>query len=116
MHGYITSTNSYCPSLPAAMVTVLSGEMEYSVPDRTNGFSIYPNPANGKFTLLQKGEQMDGIVRVEILSMCGERLRSEILISERSHDFIVSDLSVGLYLVKVVKDDYVEVFKLILSR
>jgi hypothetical protein len=98
------------------MVTVVSGEMEYSIPDRTNGFSIYPNPANGKFTLLQKGEQVDGIVKVEILGMCGERLRSETLINERTHEFSVSDLSVGLYLVKVVKDNYVEVFKLILSR
>ena len=116
MHGYITTTNSYCPVLPLAMVSAVTGEMEQPVADKSIGFSIFPNPANGKFTLLQKGEQVDGIVKVEILGMCGERLRSETLISERTHEFSVRDLPVGLYLVKVVKDDYVEVFKLILSR
>ncbi|MEI6434337.1 MAG: GEVED domain-containing protein [Bacteroidota bacterium] len=116
MHGYITNTNAYCGSLPPTMVAVATGEPEQTSSPASPSFSIYPNPTTGRFTLIQKGDHTDGIVRVEVIGMRGERLRSEILINERNREFNVSDLSVGLYFVKVVKDDYLETFKLILTR
>ncbi|MEI7981335.1 MAG: GEVED domain-containing protein [Bacteroidota bacterium] len=116
LHGYITTTNAYCGGLPPAFMALTSSETEQLAAALSPGFSIFPNPATGRFTLLQKGENADGIVRVEILGMYGELYRNETLVNERAHEFIVSDLAVGLYLVKVVKDGKVEVFKLILTR
>ncbi len=116
MHGYITTTNDYCGSPLPAFVAVATGEQEQPLQFATSGFSIYPNPTTGRFTLIQKGDNSDGIVRVEIFGMRGETLRSEILINERKHEFNISDLSVGLYFVKVVKNDYVETFKLVVTR
>lgn len=116
MHGYITRTNSYCGSQAPAIMAVATGTSELQEFPETSGFSLYPNPTTGKFTLFQKGEHPDGVVKVEIISMRGERLHSELLVNERKHEFNISDLAAGLYFVRVYKADQAETFKLVITR
>jgi hypothetical protein len=61
MHGYITTTGSYCGSLPPAMVAaVVTGvtgpeEVQPLAVPQDGRFFIYPNPTTGRFTLVRKG-------------------------------------------------------------
>ncbi|MCX6305620.1 MAG: GEVED domain-containing protein [Bacteroidetes bacterium] len=117
MHGYITTTNAYCGALPPSMVSIVAGsEGAGSEPVPSSRFSIYPNPANGIFTLSHNGDIIPGNVRVDIFDMRGDRILSASCKDERSHVFTLSDLSPGLYFVKVVCGEQVESLKLIITR
>ena len=118
MHGYITSTNSYCGSLPPSIVSVINGENE--IPPMTippsQDFAIYPNPTTGAFTLLHKGDALTGNVQVVIFDIRGSRILSTTYPDERSHAFTLQDLSPGMYVVKAASGDHCESFKLIITR
>ena len=79
-------------------------------------FTLYPNPTSGNFTLMQKGERTFGSVKVEVYSMKGEKVMTERMVGEKSHEFSFASIPVGLYFVKVVADDYVETIKLVRTR
>ncbi|MEI6434823.1 MAG: fibronectin type III domain-containing protein, partial [Bacteroidota bacterium] len=112
MHGYI-STGTYCggaiPPMPAVMANLEPVEPALDQPF----FTIYPNPTNGNFTLVQKGGRHYGNVKVEVYGMRGEKVLSSRMIGEKKHEFVTSALPAGLYFVKVVADDYTETIKLI---
>ncbi len=116
LHGSITTSNTYCGSLPPAMVAVVSGQPEQPGPFLSPVFGIFPNPTTGKFTLVQKSKQVEGTIKVQILGMRGESLLSETLFNEQKHEFDISGLSAGLYFVKIMKDNHVETLKLVLTR
>ena len=65
---------------------------------------------------MQKGENAYGSVKVEIYSMNGEKVMTEQMIGEKSHEFRFASIPVGLYFVKVVAGDYVDTIKLIKTR
>ncbi len=115
MHGYITPTHSYCGSLPPAMVA-----LQTNVPDppRENSplFAIYPNPSSGDFTLVQKSGPVEGRVTVDILSMHGERLVNSSFANAAKQEFHLADLPSGLYFVRVIKENKMEIFKLVLTK
>ncbi|MFZ4523012.1 MAG: GEVED domain-containing protein [Bacteroidales bacterium] len=117
MHGYITSTNSYCGALPASMVTLTSGSEEgLSDPNLSSRFAIYPNPTTGVFTLQDRSEQAAGNIQVEIYDMRGDRILSKTCSGEKTHTFTLADFATGLYFVKVISGDKVESFKLVVAR
>ena len=111
------STGTYCggiyPVLPAAVAT---GTDETPFSFEQANFTLYPNPTNGNFTIVQKGDRQFGNVKVEIYGMRGERILSTRMIGEKRHEFVTSGLQSGLYFVKVVADDYTETIKLIKTR
>ncbi|MFZ4523061.1 MAG: T9SS type A sorting domain-containing protein [Bacteroidales bacterium] len=114
MHAYISS-GSYCGGPVAKSVT--TGVQQPTQPSLEQAnFTIFPNPTNGNFTLVQKGDRQYGNVKVEIYSMRGDKVLTSQMIGEKTHEFMTSDLPVGLYFVKVVADDYTETIKLIRSR
>jgi len=78
MHGYITTTNAYCGSLPPSMVSVVAGEEEIQpIPVASSlPFILYPNPTNGTFTLLNKGDLTTAKIQVDIFDMRGNRILS----------------------------------------
>lgn len=115
LHGYITTTNSYCGSLPPSMVNVIAGNSEpmYNIAD-SDLFSIYPNPTTGKFFLVNNGKEPSGTVNLEIFTIKGERVFVSSLFNESRREFDLANLPNGLYLVKVMKDQYLQTFKLII--
>jgi hypothetical protein len=115
LHGLI-STGTYCggatPSLPA----VKAAGQEETVSFEQAFFTLYPNPTNGNFTLVQKGDRQFGNVKVEIYGMRGDKVLSSQMIGEKKHEFMTSSLPAGIYFVKVVADNYTETIKLIKTR
>ncbi len=112
MHGSI-STGTYCGVAPPPLVAVVSGQHENPFSIEQANFSIYPNPTNGNFTLVQKGDKQYGNVQVAVYTMHGERVMTETMIGEKQHDFNFSNMATGLYFVKVVAEGYTETIKLI---
>ena len=112
LHGYI-STGTYCgvPAPPA--VAVIAGQEEQPFTASQTNITIYPNPTTGNFTLVQKGDNLYGNVKVEVFSMRGEKVMTETIIGEKMHDFRFSDMATGLYFVRVVAEGYTETIKLI---
>jgi hypothetical protein len=117
LHGYITTTNEYCGSLPPAMVATVTG-VSYvptaSVPG-SQEFTIFPNPTTGAFTLQNNGANITGTVRVEIYNIRGDRILSTSYIGERSHMFSLPGLPAGICFVKVTAGDQIQSFKLIIT-
>lgn len=111
LHGYITLTSQYCGSLPPAMVAVGTGEPLTGM--ETTLFRIYPNPTTGRFTLEQVGDQVYENMRVEVYDMIGSRILTETLIGEKRHEFVISDVPIGIYMVRIFAGDRIETFKLI---
>ena len=79
-------------------------------------FSLYPNPTNGNFTVVQKGDASFGNVKVEVYTMNGEKVMTESMIGKKQHEFSFAEMQNGLYFVKVIADDYVETIKLVKTR
>ena len=115
MHGYITLTHSYCGSLPPAMVA-LQTDVPDPVQENSTTFAIYPNPSSGDFTLVQKSGPVKGKVTVEILNMHGERLVNSSFANTTKQEFHLADLPSGLYFVRVMKENKMEIIKLILTK
>ena len=116
MRGYIAPAGPFC----SAKSLVDSGEppvVNEPQAEIGNGwFSLYPNPTNGNFTVIQKGDKSFGNVKVEIFSMSGQQVRTENMIGLKKHEFRFADMPDGLYFVKVIADDHVETIKLVKTR
>jgi hypothetical protein len=111
MLGEITLTNEFCSTLK--MTEVAGVKVETPLVTEHSFFSLFPNPTNGNFTLVQKGDRNYSIVKVEVYSMSGEKVLTESMVGETNHEFRFVDRSTGLYFVKVVADDCVETIKLV---
>ncbi len=116
MHGYITSTNAYCGSLPPALPAVAAGEPEPTAPVVSKYFMIYPNPTTGIFTIELKGEKQSGKMMVELYDLRGEKLLNASITGDKKHEFSLSEMMEGLYFVKIVTADGIETFKLVKTR
>jgi Secretion system C-terminal sorting domain/Fibronectin type III domain len=115
MHGYI-STGSYCEGAEPPNVAVVTGIEPAQTVLEQAFFTLYPNPTNGNFTIVQKDDRQYGNVKVYVYGMRGDKVLSSQMIGEQKHEFATSALPAGLYFVKVVADDYTETIKLIKIR
>jgi hypothetical protein len=114
--GRITTTNDYCGLKAATIVNAITGVLEpVEIPEGVL-FSIFPNPSTGKFTLWQRSGTLNGAVKVEIFSIRGEQIYQATLTGEVKHEFNLDNKAGGLYILKVMKDDHLETFKLILNK
>jgi hypothetical protein len=113
MLGKIAPSGPFCPT--TKITEVASGSEETPMVTERVNFNLYPNPTNGNFTLVQKGESFYNTVKVEVFSMSGEKVFTENMIGQK-HEFNFSGMPSGLYFVKVVADGYVETIKLVKTR
>jgi hypothetical protein len=113
MIGKIAPSGPFCSSSKITEVAADAGEAP-AVTERA-AFNLYPNPTNGNFTLVQRGDRTLGDVKVEVFNMSGKKVMTETMIGAR-HEFRFADMPGGLYFVKVVADNYVETIKLVKTR
>ena len=115
MVGRITLNGTYC-NTSSSMVTVVSGQEETPARSEHPYFTLYPNPTNSNFTLVQKDDKLYNNVKVEIFNMNGFKVNSTPMTGERQHEFNTVDLPSGLYFVKVTTDGYTETIKLVKTK
>jgi hypothetical protein len=116
MIGKITTDDSYCGAKAASIVTAGEGELKNPILVEKPGFRLFPNPTTGNFRLELTGDHQTKLIRVEIFGMRGEKVLSETLSGETVHEFSVSDIPEGIYIVKVVAGETVFTSKLIRTR
>ena len=84
--------------------------------DKAN-FSIYPNPNNGQFTLINDGNT--GEYLIELIDLTGKVIHSELISLNNSERHIISsgDVVSGVYLVKLIntQDNYSRTMRMIVK-
>ncbi len=113
LHGYI-STDTYC-NMPSTPATIAGHDEKPYTLDNAN-FTLYPNPTSGNFTIVQKADKLFGNVSVEIYSMRGEKVMTDRMVGEQSHEFNIAEIPAGLYFVKITAEGYTETIKLVRTR
>jgi hypothetical protein len=115
MRGYISSTD-FCGMKSTPIVASVTGKGEVPFISETPEFRIYPNPTSNNFTLEQKAGIDYSNIKVEVYNMQGARVLAEVIIGQKKHEFLFSDVPGGIYFVKVIAGDHVETIKLIKNR
>jgi PKD repeat protein len=111
MRGYIAPTGPYCPT--ANMPAVTSNGDEHTQDPGSSLFRIYPNPTRDNFTLELKGELRDNIVTVEIYDTWGIMVLRKTFAGENRFECSLVGLPAGLYFVRVVSGNQIEITKMI---
>ncbi len=84
---------------------------------RTTGYSLYPNPSDGKFMLESNNEDKAGKTMVEIYDMLGQKIYTQVL-NETENPINLSDNTSGIYLYRVftITGDIVSQGKFIIQK
>jgi len=107
LQAYITQTESYCSSMPESMVHARALEENeemiiVSAPGHIEGFSLFPNPTSGNFTLELREEPKDSPVIVTIYNSMGTQISTETIFFGKQHKLSLSGQPSGIYLVCVM--------------
>ncbi|MDP1623299.1 MAG: M6 family metalloprotease domain-containing protein [Bacteroidales bacterium] len=101
MRGYITTNGQYCGSMVPSIPTVVEGTEPIVISRVQPFFRVFPNPTPGVFVLdLGRYGSFETIL-VELYSMTGKKLISNILTGGRKYDLTLNGNPVGIYLLKV---------------
>lgn len=76
-----------------------------------NAISVYPNPASDHFFIETSLESYE----FSLLDYTGKMVKREIIIHNPSYSVDATDLSAGMYLVKIVADNQIYTFKMMLN-
>ena len=101
LHGYIAPNGPFCPGLLPSVVAVGTEEERVPVSSESSTFKVYPNPVTGSFTLELKGDYLFEVVHVEVYSMVGEKVLTQLLSRDQKHEFSLSGVPAGLYFIHV---------------
>ena len=107
---------SYCSKSPSMAEVTLPKEEPAAISLMDNDFRIYPNPTSGVFTLEQRGENVTGTVRVEVLNTLGGKILSSELQGLRKHELSIKGNPSGIYFVKIMAGEKVQTVKIILTN
>jgi hypothetical protein len=113
MHGYITTSNLYCGSLPPAMVATVTAA-ETSREKEGPAIRVYPNPNAGSFTLQFNRAGISGAeVDWSILNLHGKVVLKGKLDDSGSYRISMETLPSGIYLLRVKWNDGQQTLKII---
>ncbi len=110
--GAITTTGQYCGALPAVKMANFPSDEPLETLS-THQFRLYPNPSAGLFSIEQLDDKYGINFSVEVFSMMGKQIMSEMVAGEKTHQFTLYGVPAGIYLVRIVSGDKAEVIKLI---
>ena len=117
LHGFISGNGNYCASLSNQLVNNpdAGGDVMTTVPEIANNrqVRVYPNPTSGMFTVELTGAEKTGLSRIEIYSMNGVKVKTEVLHGELKHQCSGADLMPGIYFIRLYTENQVETVKLI---
>jgi predicted outer membrane repeat protein len=116
MHGYITLSGPWCelPAVPSTPAYAYKADEINDPGDaRENGFIIYPNPTNGNFTIENPTDPGINPVRIQIYNLMGSLIMEEEIFFGRKHEFSIEEHNPGIYFVRVIRDEYSEMKKII---
>lgn len=110
------TTNGPCPNFSTFTVTIGDACAQVGIESLLDqGMVVYPNPSSGQFYL----ENLEGSrdARIEITDLTGRVLHSESLFlhANETHAINMTDLSTGMYLIKVHSNDQIGVERLIVN-
>lgn len=109
---FITVTDSHgCASTDSILVSEMVGIAQPA--GNPASFLIYPNPANGRFSISATGFNIE---EVEITDVLGKRIyRQEFSSQQETLDVQPADISPGIYFVKIKNGSFSAVKKIIIS-
>jgi len=117
LHADITTTGTYCGSSMNPLVTNLVNEekeLTTFVEEPTNRwFKIYPNPATDYVVVEFDPLSAPSLTRVAIYNVNGKPILQQTLYNENNHRFSLTAQPVGIYVVKVVAGNRVEIAKIV---
>jgi hypothetical protein len=100
----------------AIVVTVITGKEDLSSESELQMFNLNPNPSNGKFFLENNLDLPNGILKVEVYSMKGERVFNESLPEFKKHEFDLTNVPPGVYFIHLKTEGYTRTLKLVKTR
>lgn len=118
-YSYTVTDGNFCTATHTFDVLNADINCNLSVGDLNNesfGFNVVPNPNNGVFTLQFEAQRAEN-VRVMIQTLKGEIVKQDAMTvsNGQSVDMNLSDLSNGIYLVKVTGDTHTSVERVIVQ-
>ena len=102
MYGYIAPGGPWCFNQSIPQVT--GGNAETANLTGNRFFSVYPNPTTDLFTLTLSSNENPGKCLIEIFGMKGEKIMTNELNNETSHEFSLEGNPPGIYLVRVLTE------------
>jgi hypothetical protein len=117
LHAYITTEGIYCFQFAGMLASEElpwdnSEPIAISEPDYSF-LTFYPNPTPGIFTLEIIDASASSDLVVEIFTIMGERILLKELEGSKYHDFDLSEMASGIYLVRVIRGDEMGIEKVI---
>lgn len=117
LHAYITVDNQYCSNQTNELrnkdAMVINSEDLSETAQDEEGFIIYPNPGNGKFSILLQSHEFQTNAELTVFDLPGKKIFEKQL-QNPSAIMDLSDFRKGLYLVQIRQAEKIWVKKLII--
>lgn len=113
LHGSITTTNSYCSTLPSSIFKLADVESPLPITQHKSTCNIFPNPTESRFTLVPATEPSDSPVLVRIFNMMGAEVTNKQLVNSGRTEFSLENQLSGIYMVRVITDGKTETVKVV---
>jgi hypothetical protein len=65
---------------------------------------------------MQKGESLPGKYKIEVYSMQGNRVLTDMIFGDKNHQFSIPEAPAGLYFIRLFSANYTETIKLVKIR
>jgi len=111
LHGDIIPAMILCGAQQPALMSSVNPEQEQTT--RNGNFKVYPNPTGSGFTLEITGKRPEGRILSEIRRLDGSGCLKADLTEAVSHEYDLTGLTPGLYLLKVISEKSTETIKII---